>query len=229
MSHSIFPSMAIKLPFDAVADFAPITQLTAQAFVVSVPVSLPAKTMAELVALAKAKPGVLNYASSGNGSPSNIGMELLKNMAAIDIVHVPYKGGSTGTVALMAGEVSVMLTSVGPTIPLVQAGKLRALAVTSLNRQGAVPDLPSVSESAVPGYQLINWYSIMAPGKTPASLQTRWHAEIVKAMNSAELKSRVANDGSEFVGSTPEVFSQFVKAEVAKWAAVVKAANLQLQ
>jgi len=228
LSHSIFPSMSIKVPFDAIQDFTPVTQLTAQAFVVSVPAALPAKTMAEFIALAKAKPGVLNYASSGNGSPSNIGMELLKTMAGINVVHVPYKGGNTGTMALVAGEVSIMLTSVGPTIPFLKAGKLRALGVTSLNRQSVLPDLPSVSEAGVPGYQLVNWYSIMAPAKTPTPVINKLHAEIVKAMSSAELKQRVSTDGSEFVGSTPEVFSQFVRAEVVKWAAVIKAANVKL-
>jgi len=226
-AHTILPSIGTKLPFDAVADFAPITQLTSQAYVFGINPGVPAKSVMEFIALAKAKPGSINYGSGGNGNATHIGVELLKSMAGIDMVHIPYKGGAPATLALMSGEVSLLFSTVGPTVALIKSGKVRALAVTSLQRSSALPDVPTVSEAGLPGFEVTSWYAILAPARTPAPIVNKLHAEIVKGMNTPDMKARVAKDGSEYVGSTPEAFTKYLNAEVIKWANVIKTANIK--
>lgn len=223
-AHTILPSLGTKLPWDPVQDFAAVTQVSSQAFVFGVYPGIAAKSIAEFVALAKASPGKLNYASGGTGTAPHLGGELLKNLTGIDIVHVPYKGGGPAVIALLAGEVSMLLSSIGTTLPHIRAGKIRGLAVTSAQRSAAMPELPTVAET-VPGYEITSWYAILAPARTPAAITAKLQAEVVKAMNTADLKARLATDGNDFVGSTPDAFAAYMRAEVGKWARVIKASG----
>lgn len=226
-AHTILPSLVAKLPFDALQDFSPVTQVSSQAFVFGVHPSVPAKTIAEYIALAKSKPGVLNYASGGTGTAPHLGGELLKNMTGVDIVHVPYKGGGPAVIALLGGEVSMLLSSIGTTLPHIKAGKIRALAVTGAQRASAMPDAPTVAET-IPGYEVSSWYAVLAPAKTPPAIVARLQAEIAKALNTQDLKTRLASDGNDAVASTPEAFGEYLKEETIKWAKVIKASGARV-
>lgn len=227
-AHTILPGFNIKLPYDSERDFAPVTQLTAQGFVVIANPGFPAKSVADLIALAKAKPGSINFGSGGSGNMTHIGFELMKSMAGIEMVHVPYKGGGPAAVAVMAGEVPLLLASVGTISAQLKAGKVRALAVTGGQRLRALPDVPAVKET-VPGYEVTSWYGIMAPARTPAPLVARWHAELLKAMTAPDMKERVDADGSELVMSTPEAFGRYVHDEIIKWTKVIQASGAKLE
>lgn len=220
-AHTIIPSFT-KVPFDAMKDFEPVTQTTSQAYILGVHPGVPAKSVKELIALAKSKPGQLNYASGGSGTAPHLGGELLKSLTGIDMVHVPYKGGGPALLALISGEVAMLFSSLPSTLPQVKAGKVRALAVSSAKRSPAVPELPTVAESGVPNFEVTSWYGVLAPAKTPKPVIARLHSEIVKGLNAPDLKERLANDGTEVVGSTPQVFAEYMKAEIPKWAKVIK-------
>jgi len=226
--HTIIPSLVPKLPFDLMRDFAPVTQATLQPYILGVYPSVPAKSVKEFIALAKSKPGQLNYASGGNGTGPHLGGELLKALAGIDMVHLPYKGGGPALIALISGEVAMLFSSPLSTLPQVKAGKVRALAVSGTTRSPIVPELPTMAESGVPGFELINWYGVLAPAKTPKAIIARLHAESVKGLNTPELKAQLANGGTETVGSSPEAFTDHMKAEIAKWAKVIKASNARM-
>jgi len=227
--HVINPSFFAKLPFDTVKDFAPVTQVTSQAYILGVYPGVPAKSVKELIALAKAKPGQLNYASGGNGNATHLGAELLKDLAGIDIVHVPYKGGGPALIALISGEVAMLFSNVSFTLPQIKAGKVRALAVSSTKRSLIAPELPTVAEAGVPGFELTSWYGVLAPAKTPKAIVASLHDEIVKALNAPDIKARLANDGNEAVGSTPEEFAAYIAAEIPKWARVVKRSGARME
>ena len=221
-AHTIVPSLYSKVPYDALKDFAPISQLTSQPYILGVHPSVSAKSAKELIALAKSKPGQLNYASGGSGTAPHLGGELLKNLAGIDLVHVPYKGGGPALLALMSGEVAMLFSSLPSTLPQMKAGKIRALAVSGKVRSSAAPELPTVAESGVPGFDVTNWYGVLAPANTPKAIIATLHAEIVRELNTPDLQARLASDGSDVVGSTPAAFAGDLKAEIVKWAKVVK-------
>jgi tripartite-type tricarboxylate transporter receptor subunit TctC len=227
--HVINPSFFAKLPFDAVKDFAPVTQVTTQAYILGIYPGVPAKSVKELIALAKARPGQLNYASGGNGNATHLGAELLKDLAGIDLTHVPYKGGGPALIALISGEVAMLFSNVSFTLPQIKAGKVRALAVSSTKRSQVMPDLPTVAEAGVPGFELTSWYGVLAPAKTPRAIITSVHDEIVRGLSAPDIKARLANDGNEAVGSAPEEFAAYIAAEIPKWARVIKRSGARME
>lgn len=225
-THTVNPSLRRNLPYDTIADFAPITLATAQPYVMLAHPSLPAKNVRELVALARLRPGQINYASSGAGTLGHLGFELLKTSANVNMVHVPYKGIVPAITDIVGGHVSLLYSTVVSGMPQVNAGKLRALAVSSIKRAQVAPNVPTVAESGFPGYDVSGWYGILAPAKTPADIINRLNSEIVIALRSPAVTDRLAADGSEAVGSTPEQFGAHIKSEIAKWGKVVKAAGI---
>ena len=227
VAHAINATLYRKLPFDTVKDFAAVTQVNAQPNLVVVYPSLPAASVKELIAMAKSKPGALTLASPGNGSSAHLSGELLKLMAGIDILHVPYRGGVPALNDLMGGRVSLTFSSVSLSMPLVASGKLRALAITSLARSAVVPELPTVAET-IPGYESSTWYGMFLPGGTPGKIVAGLNREILKALQAAEVRDRLTLNGAEIVGDTPEKFTSKIKAEIAKWGEVVKASGARV-
>ena len=225
-THTVNPSLRRNLPYDTIADFAPVTMATAQPYVMLAHPSLPAKNVKELVALARARPGQINYASSGAGTLGHLGFELLKTSANVNMVHVPYKGIVPAITDIVGGHVSLLYSTVVSGMPQVNAGKLRALAVSSAKRAQVAPGVPTVAESGFPGYDVSGWYGILAPAKTPTDIIARLNTEIVTILRSPAATERLAADGSEAVGSTPEQFGAHIKSEIVKWGKVVKAAGI---
>jgi tripartite-type tricarboxylate transporter receptor subunit TctC len=217
-----------KLSFDPVNGFEPVTLVSQQPFILVVHPSLPARSVKELVALAKAKPGSLNYASSGAGGIVHLGTEYFKSMAGVDIVHIPYKGGNTAHNDLVAGFVQVYFGTILSTLPVVKSGKLRALGVSTDKRNPALPGVPTVAEAGVPGFSFSGWYAVLAPAKTPRELTAALNGEIVALLKSPEMRERLAAEGSTVVGSTPEALRDHLRADIAKWQKVVKAADIRL-
>lgn len=216
-----------KLPFDVIRDLAPVTQLgTAQFFLVLHP-SVPAKSLKEFIALAKEKPGQMNYSSSGPGSPLHLAAELFKQRAGINIVHVPYKGGGPAAAAVLAGEVQVLFGSVASTFPQVKAGKLRALAVTGDKRSYLMPDLPTISETGFPGFRVTGWDGVLAPGPTPRNIIVKLYTDIVRVLTVPEVREAFLRVGYEPTGTTPEQLAQIIKAETTLWAKVIKDAGIR--
>ncbi len=228
-AHTIIPSLFSKVPYDAVKDFAPVTQAVSQPFMMGVHPSVPAKSVTDFIALAKSRPGQLNYASGGNGSGPHLAGELLKTLTGIDMVHVPYRGGGPALLALISGEVAMLFSSLSSTLPQVKAGKVRALAVSGAKRSPAAPELPTVAESGVPEFEVTNWFGVLAPAKTPKAIVARLQAEIVNGLNTPEFRTRLANDGTDIVGSTPEAFTDYLKTEIAKWAKLIKGLGLRME
>ncbi len=222
---AIHPAIYKTLPYDALRDFAPITQTAFVPNLIVVHPSVPAKSVKQMIALAKARPGEILFASAGRGANSHLSMELFTSMAQVRMVHVPYRGGTPGLIDLMAGNVAIMATAVLSAMGPVRAGKLRALAVTSARRVSVAPDLPAVAE-ALPGYESVNWFGLLAPASAPQEIIARLHRESVAVLRAPSIRERLAADGSEAVGSTPEEFVAFIKAETVKWAAVAKAAGI---
>ena len=223
---AINPIMYKKVPYDPLRDFAPITQAASLANVLVVHPSLPVKSVGELIAYAKQRPGQLNFASAGIGTSPQMSIELFKSMAGIDMVHIPYKGTSPGVVDLLAGQVSVMAPNLLTALPHIKAGKLRALAVTSAKKSEALPEIPTIAESGLPGYDSTQWYGVLAPAGTSREIVVRLHDEIVRALRAPEVMQRLAADGAEPVGSSPEEFAAFIKSEIDKWAKVASAAGI---
>jgi tripartite-type tricarboxylate transporter receptor subunit TctC len=224
---AINPIMYKKVTYDPLRDFAPITQAASLPNVLVVNPSVPATSLRELIALAKREPGKLAYASAGVGTSPQMSVELLKSMAGIDMLHVPYKGTTPGVVDLLAGQVQLMTPNVLTALPHIKAGKLRALAVTSAKRTEALPDVPTIAEAGVPGYDSTQWYGVLAPAGTPRPVVARLHDEMVRALRASDVKERLAADGAEPVGSSPEEFAAFIRAETQKWAKVAKAAGIR--
>lgn len=226
-SYGANPSL-YKLSFDPVNGFEPITLVSQQPFILVVHPSLPARSVKELIALAKAKPGSLNYASSGAGGIVHLGTEYFKSLAGIDIVHIPYKGGNTAHNDLVAGFVQVYFGTILSTLPVVKSGKLRALGVSTEKRNSALPDVPTVTEAGVPGFSFSGWYAVLAPTKTPKDVTALLNREIVALLQSPDVKDRLAAEGSTVVASTPEQLRLHLQRDIAKWMRVVKAANIRL-
>jgi tripartite-type tricarboxylate transporter receptor subunit TctC len=225
---TINPSLFSKLPFDTLKDFAPVTILAAVPNVLVVHPSLPVKNVKELIALAKSKPGQLNYASTGAGQSTHLSMELFKTLAGVDIAHIPYKGSSPALTDLLGGQVPMMFDNMPSSLPHVKAGKLRALAVSTLKRSPALPQLPTVAESGLPGFEVSVWFAVLAPAGTPREIVQRLNGALVKALQSPDVKQRLADQGAEPVGNTPEQFTAVLQRDLVKWAKVVKDANVKL-
>jgi len=225
---AINPGLYQKLPYDPLKDFAPITLLGEGGYILVVHPSLPAKSLKELLALAKARPGQIAYSSSGNGSGGHLAIELLNSMAGIRMLHVPYKGGGPALMDLIAGQVQVLFATQLASWPHVQSGRVRALAVSTAKRPASVPDLPTVSEAGLPGYDSGVWYAVLAPAGTPRDIIMRINGEIARALKQPDYRSLLVNNTIEPIGSPPEQLSQYIKSELAKWARVIKAANVRI-
>ena len=221
-AHAINPSLYPKLPYDTLKDFAPVTLAASLPLVLEVNPAVPARTASELIALARAKPGSLNYASAGNGNTSHLIGELFKATAGIDMTHVPYKGSGPAVVALMGGEVQLMFDSLSSSLAQIQAGKLRPLAVASRARSPALPNVPTIAESALPGFVVEGWYGFLAPAGTPKSLVARISRDINDAMAHPETREKIDSLRYDVLGSTPEKFHAHIRAAVTRWAKVVK-------
>lgn len=224
---SISPSSYKKLNYDVLKDLAPISQLVATPNLLVVHPVIPAKSVRELVALAKAKPDLLTAASAGAGTSAHFSLELFKTMAGVKVRHIPYKGAAPSSIAVVSGEVDMALLPIVAVVPLVKAGRLRALGVTTLTRSSALPDIPTISEAGVKGYEAASWSAMLAPAGTPRSVINTVHAAIVAALASAEVKSLLAKLGGRPIGSSPEEFARTLRAEIAKWRSVAKRAGIK--
>jgi tripartite-type tricarboxylate transporter receptor subunit TctC len=223
---AINPVMYKKVSYDVFHDFAPITQAVALPNILVVNAKLPVRSVREFIDLAKQKPGQLTYASAGIGTSPHISMELFKSMAGVDILHVPYRGTTPGLTDLLAGTVNAMMVNVLTAKPHIASGNLRALGVTGLKRLPGFPDVPTISEAGVPGYEAINWYGLLAPAKTPEPIVRRLHSEVVKALALPDVQKHIEFDGAEPVGNTPEEFTKRIRTDMDKWAATARAAKI---
>ncbi len=228
-SHAINSTLMARLPYDAVRDFIPITVIATQAYAVVVSPSLPAKNVRELIGLAKAKPRELSYASSGPGSASHLATEMLSGMTGIEMIHVPYKGTGPAVLDLISGRVQIYINPLLAVIGAVETGRLRVIAVTSAQRVKSLPDIPTVAESGVPGYEAIAWYMLLVPARTSASVVTQLNAETVKALKSSELIEMLARAGTDPLGNTPREAADFLKVEIARWGKSVKQAGVRIE
>jgi tripartite-type tricarboxylate transporter receptor subunit TctC len=216
-----------KVPYDPFRDFAPIGRAVSLQNIFIAHPTLPVKNIRELIALARARSGKLNFASSGTGSTGHLSGELLKTMAKIDMTHIPYKGGGPALTDLLGGQVELFVAIISTAVPQVQAGKARALAVTGDKRAAALPDVPTVDESGVKGYESTNWYCMLGPANLPAAIVERWHKEITAALTSPEIKQALFDRGIDATPTTPAELTAYLKTETAKWTRVVKASNIK--
>ncbi len=221
-SHAVSPALYPKLSWDPVRDFAPITIVSVAPNILIVHPSLPVKSVRELIALARARPGELSFGSGGSGSTAHLSGELFRTMAGIRIVHVPFKGAPAAALGVIGGQVEMALLNLPPTLPQVKSGRLKALAVTTAKRASVIPELPTIAEAGVPGYEASTWYGVMAPAGTPAEITGRLYAAIIADLRSEDVRARIAADGGEVVGSTPAEFAAVLKRDLAKWTRVVK-------
>jgi len=226
---SINPSVKSKMPFDALKDFAFVSQLTSGQFLLACHPSVPVRSVKELIALAKSKPGRLNYGSSGTGSINHLAGELLQSMTGIRWGHVPFKGSGPNLIGLMGGEIDFSFGSTTSLVDQARLGRVRAIAVTGPQRYAELPSVPTISESGVPGYNVTGWYGFYAPAGTPADVVRRLQSETARAFNAPEMREKLIKAGNDPVTSTPEAFEAFVKVEIAKWAKVVRDAKLTLE
>lgn len=227
-THALSPNLYSRVPYDPVRDFAPITLLGIAPTVLVVNQDVPARNLAELISLAKAKPGALAYASGGNGTPPHINAEVFKSVAGVELLHVAYKGGGPALVDLIAGRVHVMLDTAASAMPHVRAGRLRALALSAPRRSADYPDLPTFAEAGLPQYETNAWYSMHAPAGTPAEIVRRLNAELVAILKDPDIVARFRQLSTDPVGNSPEEFAAFVRAELDKYARIIKAAGIKL-
>ena len=222
---AINPSLQPKIPYDALRDLAPVSQTVSSQYVLSTHPSVPVKSVKEFVALAKARPGQLNYGSSGVGSANHLGGVLFQEMTGTKLVHIPFKGAGPATIALMGGEIDFMFSSTTAAVAQVKRGRLRAIAVTGATRFSEMPDIPTVSEAGVAGFVITGWFGVLAPAGTPREIISKLGAEIAKVVQHPAVRERFASLGTVPVGSSPEEFAAFLRAEIEKWSRVVKASG----
>ena len=222
------PAVYSKVPFDTVRDFAPVTIIASVPNALVVHPSVPVNNVKELIALAKSRPGQLAYASTGAGQSTHLSAELLKLSAGINMIHVPYKGSAPALTDIVAGQVSVMFDNLPSCLPFIKSGRLKALAVSSTARSRALPELPTVAESGVPGFDVTVWFAVLAPAATPRDIVNRLNGEIIKAIKTPDMRERLAQQGAEPVGNTSDEFAAVIKRDLAKWAKVVKDAGIKL-
>ena len=227
--YTITPSVYARLPYDPLKDFAPISLVVQAPFLLLTHPSLPVKSVKELLALARTKPGTLDCASAGYGSSTHMAFELFKALAGVKITHIPYKGTGPALVDVMAGQVHMIFGNVLSTMSSVKSGRLRALAVTTAQRSRVLPDLPTIAEAGVPGYENSTWFGLLAPAGTPAAVLGRLNAELVKISQSPDIVERLAPDGGEPVGSTPEQLGRHLASEITRWRKVVKDAGMKVE
>jgi tripartite-type tricarboxylate transporter receptor subunit TctC len=219
---AINASLFAKMPFDPIRDLAPVTLAASTPNVLVVHPSVPARTLKELIALARARPGEINFASSGHGTPAHLAGELFNSMAGVKMIHVPYKGAAPALADLLGGQVQIMFSTMPPALPHVRGGKLLALAVTSLKRSPATPALPTVDEAALSGFEANTWHGVVVPAGTPGSIIARLSRDIIAILHLPDVVERLSAQGAEPVGSTPEEFGAYIKSETVKWAKVVR-------
>jgi tripartite-type tricarboxylate transporter receptor subunit TctC len=224
-TFGVNPTLYPKLPYDAVKDFQPITLFAMIPNLMSVNPSLPVKSVKELVALARAKPGAINYGSGGNGSAAHLATEYFKLMTKTSIVHIPYRGTSPAITDILAGNISMIITGVPAQLGFIKAGRLRPLGVATSKRLPLFPDLPTIAEAGVPGYEATQWYGVLAPANTPRPVVAKLNETLVKALQGADVKERLASEAGEPVGNSPEEFHAFIQKEIARWAPVIKASG----
>jgi len=224
---TIVPSLIAKLPYDPRKDFEPVTLINTTPLVVVVHPGVPAKSIKELIALAKAKPGALNYGSSGSGGSNHLAGELFNAMAGVRMVHVPYKGNAPALTDLVGGHVDLVFNGLTSALPLIKSGKLRPLGVTSLTRAGALPDAPTLDEQGLKGFQAVAWNGLNAPARTPKDIIAKLNADVLKVIRSPELVDKLKAEGSDPVGSSVERFAAFLRDEIEKWNKVIKLANIK--
>jgi len=227
-SHGINAAVYSKLPYDIQRDFAPVSQVAVAPNVMVINPSVPASTVAEFIAYAKANPGKLSYASGGNGSSAHMSMELFKSMSGIDIQHVPYKGSSPALTDVVSGQVVAFIGNMPPTVPLIKAGKLRAIAVTTKSRSALMPELPTITEAGLPGFETVAWFGVLAPAGTPPEVVNRLSAEIAKIAKSPEIREKLVAMGAEPVGSTPEEFKAVIDRDIAKWKPLAQRVGIKI-
>jgi tripartite-type tricarboxylate transporter receptor subunit TctC len=226
---AVTPSLLKDMPYDTVKDFSPVIWAAVSPNVLVVNPTLPVKSVGELIALAKAKPGSLSYASTGNGSSNHISMELFKSLAGVDIVHIPYKGSGPAVTDLLGGQVQLMFDNAPNVMPQVKAGRLRALGMSSAKRASFAPDIPTVAESGVPGYEVAVWFGLVAPAGTPREIVQKLNAEVLRILAMPDVRERFVSQGVEPVGSTPEQFGEHIKSQMAKWGKVVRDAGVKAE
>jgi tripartite-type tricarboxylate transporter receptor subunit TctC len=216
-----------KVPYDPVRDFAPITLAVSSTSIIVVHPSVPVKTVKELIAFARARPGQINYASAGTGTYPHMTMELFLSMAKLKMVHIPYKGTSPAMIDMLAGHTAVMAATILTGMPQIRAGRLRPMGITSLARSAVAPEIPTVAESGLPGFESLQWYGLLAPAKTPKEIITRLHAEVTRILQQPETRERFVGDGADSVGNTPEEFARIIQSELVKWAKVARDAGIK--
>ncbi|MGZ5225452.1 MAG: tripartite tricarboxylate transporter substrate binding protein [Burkholderiales bacterium] len=228
-SHTINPSVYKKIGYDPARDFAPVTLIASGPGLLVVHPSVPAKNVKELIALAKSRPGQLIYASAGNGTPPHLAAELFKSMADVDLVHIPYKGNVPAFVDLLSGAVSLSFPTITSGLPQVRSGKLRALGVTSKERSTVVPDVPTIAESGLPGYEATTWYGMLAPAKTRTLIITKLHDQMIEVLKLPDIREKLLAQGLEPVGNRPDQFAAIISMELVKWSKVVAAAGVKAE
>jgi tripartite-type tricarboxylate transporter receptor subunit TctC len=229
MSHTINPSIYKKLPFDPIADFSPVALAATAPNVLVVNPGVGAKSVAELVQIAKSRPGKLNFPSSGNGGVSHLSMEMFRYAAGVDIVHVPYRGAGPALTALLANETQLMMATTPVALPQMKAGRLIALATTGLKRSSLAPEIPTVAEAGYPGFEADTWYGMLAPAKVPPALVNQANAAVTKMLTQADFKERLAHEGAQPAGGTPAQFAAHIKSEIEKWAKIVRMAKVKIE
>jgi tripartite-type tricarboxylate transporter receptor subunit TctC len=227
-THAINPNLYAKLPYDHVADFAPVILVASVPNVLEVTPSLPVNSVADLIKLAKQKPGQINFASSGSGTSIHLSGELFKTMAGVDMTHVPYKGSAPALTDLIGGQVQVMFDNLPSSLPQIKAGKLRAIAVTSAQRAPALPNVPTIAESGLPGFEAGSWFGVVAPAGTPPAIIARINADLNEWLQSPDAKEKLLAQGAAAVGGSPDQFAAYIRAETEKWAKVVKASGAKV-
>ena len=227
-THAINPTLYKSIPYDPVKDFAPVTQVASTPNVLVVHPSVPASNVREFIAYAKAHPGALNFGSGSTGSAGHLAGELFKSMAGVQMVHVPYKGAAPAMQDLIGGQIQLMFDNLASSLGQIRAGKVRALAVTTLRRSSLAPDLPTIAESGLPGFDISTWFGVFAPGGTPRPVVQRLHDEFVRALRAPEVQARLKTMGAEPVGNTPQEFAAYIRSESEKYAKVIKASGAKV-
>ena len=227
--HAIHPSLYSKLPFDPLRDFTPVTNLVMLPSVLAVHPSIPVRSVKDLIALAKKRPGDLSYSSAGSGSQPHLTAELFKTMTGVDLLHVPYKGAAQQLTDLVAGHVALTFATAPSAVPFIKGGQMRAIGVSSGKRASALPDVPTIAEAGVPGYEAVGWNGMVAPANLPAPVLEKVNATVVKAFNLPEVRDRMISLAADPVTTTPAQFGAYIKAEIAKWAKVVKASGAKAE
>ena len=226
-AHTIIPATYAKIPYEPLKDFAPISLLTSQPYLMVVHPSVAANTLREFIALAKSQPGKLNYASGSSGTAPHLAAELLKISTGIDLLHVPYRGGGPAVTAIVSGEVAMLFSSLPTTLPHVNAGRLKMLAISSAKRSAALPSLPTLAESGAPDFEVMSWYGFLAPARTPRRIIDKLNDTAVRMLRAPDMLARLANEGTDAVGGTPEHFRDYLAMELTKWDKLGRAVGLK--